>query len=528
MITIFVTAWTVDAALRDCLAGLKELQGIAQIPKFEVLVALDPALGKAGAAGELEAWPFPVKTFSAPRSWGTGAAFKQAIPLFADRVFFIPIVHEATKSLVRQCLIHDSDADVVLGFPVNLEARHLLRNVGTFLFRMVYLFSFGTALNCINSMGIYPKAIVQALPLRGDKFSLLSELNTRILRSHCTYCEVPFYTFNDRRAWRTLSLFDLVDLLRSFFSMVVEFRRTGEAAPIGPDHPAVYRRLPIRQRFSDAAEAARMPASKGIISFVIPVLNEGQNIALTCDTIRNVCLGFPWIEYEIVIVNDGSIDSTGSISDALAVQYTGKIRVLHHTYNQGIGNSVKDGMKTARGDRFVFLPGDNQASANLVVSLLQFDGLADVVFSYPANLGTRGVLRNLISQLYIMIFTVLCGNCLNYVNAVGIYPIEAVKAACVRGNRFSFIAEMNIKMIRSGRTFIEVPSFGNIAADANRRVWRTISPRNIAEAGRGLARLLADLWWSRRAMFRHPPHRLVVDLDGGNPPVAVAGAQTGE
>jgi len=515
MISIFVTAWSVDAGLQDMLGRLSELHGATEIPPFEAVVALDlPTSRGEMALAALGPWAFPVRAVSAQRRKGTGAALKAALPtLDTDRIFYIPTVTEATGSLLYQCLRHHDDADVVLGYPINLEARHMMRNVGTFLFRMLYLVSFGTTLNCVNSPGIYPVTAVRSLPLRGDRFSFLSELNTRILRSECSYCEVPIYTYTDRKLWRGLSLFDLIDLFRSYLAMIRAWRLSKSAETL----PVTSRRhqlAPKRFRVQAPNAGGSVAENPGKITFIVPALNEERNIGPTIDMIQGVCREVPSIDYEIVVIDDGSTDGTASVVERRAQLHPDAVRLVRHERNLGIGAALRSGIKASKGTRFLYIPGDNQASPLLLSLALQFDGAADIVFVYPANLGTRGTLRNLLSQIYIMVFMIACGSCLNYVNATGIYPIRFVKDMNLRGSGFSFFAELNVKLIRSGCSFIEVPGHANPDAEANRRVWRAVNPRNIVETIAGLFRLVWELSVTRRQDFGHRPVRLLVDLSG--------------
>jgi hypothetical protein len=524
MISIFVAAWTVDSCLQDLLGNLSVIKTIPGIPDFEVVAAIDLEDGAAqDALAALGPFSFPVRAVAARRKSGSGAALKLALlRITGDRLFFLPVVLEATSTLLRQCLLHHDDAEVILGFPINIEARHPIRNIGTLLFRMLYLFSFGAAVNCVNSMGIYPTAVLSRLGLKGNHFSILAELNTRILRTGCTYCEVPFYTFTDRRPWRSISVRDIFDLLRSYTAMLVEFRILGRWTPPGP---ASLRR-PMRIDGSSKAGSDLKAAQSKKLSFVIPAFNEANNIGPTINMVREVCARFPWIPYEVIIVNDGSTDATGAAGEELSRQFPGIVRIVHNAGNQGIGKSIQNGVAAAAGDRFTFLPGDNQASPFLVSALLRFDGEADVVFSYPSNLGARGMLRNLVSQFYILVFMALCGSCLNYVNAVGIYPIDLIRQMRLRGKRFSFVAELNVKIIRAGCSFVEVPGHANSEAVTNHRIWRTINPRNATEAIGGLGRLMWELTVARRQFFRHQPRRRLVDLSAGRPPLLQAAAST--
>ena len=74
------------------------------------------------------------------------------------------------------------------------------------------------------------------------------------------------------------------------------------------------------------------------IAFVSPALNEELLIRRTVE-------GTIALMDRLVIVDDGSTDRTGAIADDLAREHPGKIHVIHHAKNGGIGAAVKSGMR---------------------------------------------------------------------------------------------------------------------------------------------------------------------------------------
>lgn len=102
-----------------------------------------------------------------------------------------------------------------------------------------------------------------------------------------------------------------------------------------------------------------------MISIVIPAYNEENAINETIQEVRKVMDEQPSLEYEIVIVNDGSTDSTAEKAQSSGVT------VINHPHNIGYGRSLKDGIQNARYDTIVITDADRTYPLHEIPNLLQ-------------------------------------------------------------------------------------------------------------------------------------------------------------
>jgi glycosyltransferase involved in cell wall biosynthesis len=118
-----------------------------------------------------------------------------------------------------------------------------------------------------------------------------------------------------------------------------------------------------------------MPA--GSLSVVIPAYNEAENVEEAVRRVSNVAqtLG---IDYEIILVNDGSRDKTGEIGQSL-VGRVPNYRMVQHFPNRGYGGALKAGFAAATKDLIAFTPADNQFDFNEIRRLLAAMDGADIV-----------------------------------------------------------------------------------------------------------------------------------------------------
>lgn len=113
---------------------------------------------------------------------------------------------------------------------------------------------------------------------------------------------------------------------------------------------------------------------------VLPCFNEEQNIKQLVHEIDATLK--PHVQYEIIAVNDGSLDKTGEVLKNLSTEYP--IRVLVHDTNLGLGAALKTGLVKAANlacdnDFVVTMDSDNTHNPKHVLDMLNFAVDADIV-----------------------------------------------------------------------------------------------------------------------------------------------------
>jgi dolichyl-phosphate beta-glucosyltransferase len=100
------------------------------------------------------------------------------------------------------------------------------------------------------------------------------------------------------------------------------------------------------------AYTSGMPA----LSIVIPAFNEELRLPVTLETVHTFCSeqGF---DFEIVVVNDGSLDGTTQVVEEFAQHHDG-LRLLTYSTNRGKGHAVKEGVTAALGAAILVIDAD--------------------------------------------------------------------------------------------------------------------------------------------------------------------------
>ncbi len=107
-----------------------------------------------------------------------------------------------------------------------------------------------------------------------------------------------------------------------------------------------------------------MDANTIILTFAIPCYNSAEYMHNCIDSL--LCAGD---DTEILIINDGSTDSTGEIADGYAAKYPKKIRVIHQE-NGGHGEGVNQGLRNASGLYYKVVDSDDKLNPPALDKLL--------------------------------------------------------------------------------------------------------------------------------------------------------------
>lgn len=122
-----------------------------------------------------------------------------------------------------------------------------------------------------------------------------------------------------------------------------------------------------------------MVNTEEMLSVVMPAYNEGNHIYDNLKEVSEVLSGF-MKNYEIVAVNDGSLDNT-KLEMLRCKQEDSHIRIVSYKDNRGKGHAIKCGVLKARGKYIAFLDSDLDLPAEQIEKYMEplVSGQADVV-----------------------------------------------------------------------------------------------------------------------------------------------------
>ena len=232
------------------------------------------------------------------------------------------------------------------------------------------------------------------------------------------------------------------------------------------------------------------------VSVVLPAHNEEAVIEQTVRRCLET-LALVTADYEVILVDDGSIDRTGAIADAIA--YTDPhLKVVHNRPNRGYGGALKAGFDAARKDYTFFMDSDGQFDIMEITGLLR-----QVDRGFRAALGYRSPRRDPVMRLanawgWKLLISGLFGLRVRDIDcAFKLYDSAVLRSMQVVAEGATINAEMLIKLTRMGIPFaqVRVTHYPRLHGEAS-----GASPKVIIRAFRELFRLRGRLQhWSATA-----------------------------
>jgi glycosyltransferase involved in cell wall biosynthesis len=116
------------------------------------------------------------------------------------------------------------------------------------------------------------------------------------------------------------------------------------------------------------------------LSVFFPCFNEQDNIERVIKSAIDVLSPLK-IDFEIIIVDDGSKDKTGEIADRIAAGNK-NVKTVHHSVNRGYGAALQSGFKAATKEYVFYTDGDGQFDIRELPLLFKYMADYDIVTGY--------------------------------------------------------------------------------------------------------------------------------------------------
>jgi glycosyltransferase involved in cell wall biosynthesis len=191
------------------------------------------------------------------------------------------------------------------------------------------------------------------------------------------------------------------------------------------------------------------------LSVFFPCYNEAENIDRVARSAVAV-LSQMVRRWEIIIVNDGSRDSTAQVAEALAA-WDKRISVVHHQANQGYGMALRSGFAAAKMEYVFYTDGDGQFDMRELDRLLAILGQADIISGYRRS-RSDGLTRRINAACWgMLVQRMLHFRCRDVDSAFKLYKREIFDRIRLKSTGALIDAEVLARASRLGYTIKTVP-----------------------------------------------------------------------
>jgi dolichol-phosphate mannosyltransferase len=199
------------------------------------------------------------------------------------------------------------------------------------------------------------------------------------------------------------------------------------------------------------------------LSVVMPAQNEEGSVAATVEGVA-AALEREGIDYEVIVVNDDSEDSTEAVVAALG-EANPRVRVHRSHHERGFGNAIRSGLEVFEGDAVAIVMADASDDPN---DLVRYHRLLEEgwdcafgsrfmpgakIHDYPR---LKLAINRLANQFIRLLFRHRYNDTTNAFKAYRREVIETVQP--LLSKHFNLTVELPLKAIVRGHTYAVVPT----------------------------------------------------------------------
>ena len=201
-----------------------------------------------------------------------------------------------------------------------------------------------------------------------------------------------------------------------------------------------------------------------LLSIIVPVYNEENNIGILITKLKNLDLSELNFQKEIIVVNDGSSDNSKAIIESFDEI------ILINQENQGKGSAVQHGIDLAKGDYILIQDGDLEYDPfdiiNMCKQLKNFEKISiygsrykPLYFNlFPKYYDRQNISSYIANIVFIFLFFLFYNKIItDPLTGYKLYQRRFFDDNNIRSKGFEADHEITAKLIKRGFEIIEVP-----------------------------------------------------------------------
>ena len=224
--------------------------------------------------------------------------------------------------------------------------------------------------------------------------------------------------------------------------------------------------------------------SRLMVSIVMPAYNEASIIETSLTRVHQYMETLKHdYNWEMVVVNDGSVDNTGELAERFAAKHD-NVRVYHHATNFGLGQAFRLAANNCRGDYVVMLDMDLSYSPDHISRLLDriCATSAKIVLTSPYMKGGRvsnvpWIRRILSTWANRFLSASVKGHFSTLTSMVRVYDARFLRSLNLRAMGMDVMPEILYKAQMLGARIEEIPAHLDWGASNTKKDQRRSSMR---------------------------------------------------
>lgn len=224
MISFIVPAFNEGEAITDTVETIRTVAATHDLENYEIIPIDDGSTDYSKEIMEQLAREDPkIQPIFHKVNRGLGRSIVDGIHQAKMPQFIVvPGDNDISKESLSLMLHFKDVAELILTVPINKEARPIGRQIISATYQILHNIFFGTSVGYLNGPGIWPTEKVKSLELTSNRFSIISELNVKLLAKGVEFAEVPIYLQADEPTRDTVTLRNMIEVIKVFLMLVVE------------------------------------------------------------------------------------------------------------------------------------------------------------------------------------------------------------------------------------------------------------------------------------------------------------------
>jgi glycosyltransferase involved in cell wall biosynthesis len=216
-----------------------------------------------------------------------------------------------------------------------------------------------------------------------------------------------------------------------------------------------------------------MNTNQIVISIIIPSYNEEKTIVKVLNRISETIVSN--LNYEVVVVDDGSTDNTHTLLKQNTKLYN---QLIINEKNYGKGNAVKKGFAVSKGKYILFQDADleyDPIEINKFITLInRFD--PDLIigsrFNYSEYTRSHSILNKFGNFFITLIFNLFYNTTFtDLYSCYACFKKDLLSEKDLKTNGFEQHAEILCKVVKKGKKFYEIPiSYNGRTPDEGKKI----------------------------------------------------------